>query len=240
MYDVRSFVTSEEGTYMPTISGEPQSVGTRIEFSTKSPHLILNNGDKAIFPFSPPILQTSVPDDIRELMLSEGKKLTRIEDDMNFELAGNLKFGRSYKYKEQFRSEIETFIISKAMPLFEMGAEIFGAPIPESPRLGEIWINFSEQFDFNPPHIHSRDISFVIYVDVPPRIFTVQADSIAPHAGKIMFEYGEYISPYINNSFDVEPYNGLMFLFPAKLRHYVPSFWVDEQRISVAGNISLI
>ena len=132
---------------------------------------------------------------------------------------------------------MEPFIIEKMMPMFEVGAEVFGAKIPENPYLDDMWINFSEQFDFNPPHIHNVNMSFVIYTHVPSRIFSVQADSQSPHAGKIIFEYGEYISPYINNSFDVEPYEGLMFVFPSKLRHYVPSFWVDEQRVSVAGNV---
>jgi hypothetical protein len=190
-----------------------------------------------IFPFSPPILQTTVPDNIVELLLEEGRKLNIIEDDMNFNLAGNLKFGRSYRYKKEFKETIEPFILEKIQPLFDIGETFFKADMPKDAYLDSIWINFSEQFDFNPPHIHNRDISFVIYLNVPPRIFSIQADSQAQNAGKIVFEYGEQISPYVNNGFDVEPYRGLMFIFPSKLRHYVPSFWVDEQRISVAGNV---
>lgn len=231
----------EEGTYMPTVSGSAESITlgseTRIEFFTKSPHFEISNGDKMIFPFSPPILQTTVPDEIVSLLLDEGKKLNIVEDDANFDLAGNLKFGRSFRYKKDFQKSMEQFIIEKSAPLFQIGSDLFGSAMPQSPYLDDMWINFSEQFDFNPPHIHNANISFVIYVHVPKRIFSVQADSQSPHAGKIIFEYGEYISPYINNSFDVEPHEGLMLIFPSKLRHYVPSFWVDEQRISVAGNI---
>lgn len=231
----------EEGTFMPTISASLSETldGNEIkrEFLTQSPHYILNNGDKVVFPFSPPILQTTVPKEFVNLLLDEGKKLNRVQDDANFDLAGNLKFGRSFRYRKDFKENVEQFIIEKSLPLFEVGSEIFKARMPNEIYLDDMWINFSEQYDFNPPHIHSADISFIIYVHVPERIFSVQADSQSPHAGKIIFEYGEHISPYINNAFDVEPYEGLMFVFPSKLRHYVPSYWVDEQRISVAGNI---
>ncbi len=232
----------EEGTFIPTVSGSAlqglNGEEKKIDFHTISPHFILSNGDKMIFPFSPPILQTTVPSDFVSLLLTEGKKLNRQQDDANFDLAGNLKFGRSFRYKKEFKDQVAHFIIEKTLPLFEIGTELFRAKMPNEINLDDLWINFSERYDFNPPHIHTGNISFVIYVDVPEKIFSIQADSQAPHAGKIVFEYGENFSPYINNAFDVEPYNGLMFIFPSKLRHFVPSYWVDAQRVSVAGNIS--
>jgi hypothetical protein len=110
-------------------------------------------------------------------------------------------------------------------------------PSREEMFLDDIWINFSHQFDFNPPHIHKEMLSFIIYCKVPQEIFEVQADSLSQNAGKVVFEYGEAISQYVDTEYPVQPYETLMFIFPAKLRHYVSSFWVDEERISVAGNI---
>jgi len=107
-------------------------------------------------------------------------------------------------------------------------------------KLDELWINFSQKHDFNPPHIHSGVLSFVIFCQVPEKIFEVQADSNTQRAGCITFSCGEPITQLMGTEYPVKPYKDLMFIFPAKLRHYVSSFWVDEERISVSGNFTVI
>lgn len=211
----------------------------RVDFVTDYPHFILNNGDKVVFPFSPPIYQTTVDQDFCDLLLNEGRKLDIKNDDMNFKLAGNLKFGRSYRYKKEFQGHVENYIIDKAHTFVTVQNEIFNHDLPEKQDmfLDDMWINFTHQFDFNPPHIHKEMLSFIIYCKVPQEIFQVQADSLSQNAGKVVFEYGEAISQFVDTEYPVQPYENLMFIFPAKLRHYVSSFWVDEERISVSGNI---
>lgn len=208
------------------------------DFTPMAPHYINNNGDKLIYPFGPPIFQTIVPEDIVSRLITEGKSLNRIDDDNNFHLAGNLKYGRSLKYHDDFKEELEPFIISKAEEFISM-LNSNGHPTDKwiGMELADLWINFSQTHDFNPTHIHFGDISFVIYCDVPQHIFFEQADSNFQHAGKIVFEYSDSIFDFMNDSWMVEPFNGLMFMFPSRLKHFVPAFWVDALRVSVAGNI---
>ena len=103
-----------------------------------------------------------------------------------------------------------------------------------------MWINFSQKHDFNPPHSHTGKLSFVIFCKVPEQIFEVQADSNTRRAGEIVFGYGEQITPLGGTEFPIKPYEDLMFIFPATLRHYVPSYWIDEERISVSGNFLVV
>ena len=100
-----------------------------------------------------------------------------------------------------------------------------------------MWINFQHKNDFNPPHTHTGVLSFVIFLHVDNSIFEVQADTNTKDAGKIIFSYGEEMSELIGNQWPVYPYTGLMFMFPARLKHHVPSFWIDNERISVSGNL---
>src|SRR5210317_2316953 len=67
-------------------------------------------GDKIIYPFSPPIFQTEVDTNFTKELIEEGRKLTKEEDDFNPSLAGNLKYGRSYLYKEDYILKVELYL----------------------------------------------------------------------------------------------------------------------------------
>lgn len=211
-------------------------------FETNSAY-VAHNGNKIVYPFSPPIFQTILDSDFVSKLLETGRKLNIDEDDSNHLLAGNLKYGRSFSYKEQSVKEFEPIIIGKVKEFLNMIDLQFHsnwtAPVIEKVYLEDLWINFSKKHDFNPAHIHNSLLSFVIYCHVPKEIFMVQADSNTKEAGSIVFQYGEKIFDYMHDTFSVEPFENLMFIFPSKLKHYVPPFWVDETRVSVAGNIKV-
>ena len=69
-------------------------------FVTNVPNFETEEGDKILYPFSPPIFQTEVDTNFTKELIEEGRKLTKEEDDWSPKLAGNLKYGRSYHYKE--------------------------------------------------------------------------------------------------------------------------------------------
>ena len=75
---------------------------------------------------------------------------------------------------------------------------------------------------------------------MPEDIFTVQADSNTQRAGELHFAYGEPISQLQGCEYPVKPFETLMFIFPAELRHFVPAYWVDAERISVSGNFVVV
>jgi hypothetical protein len=75
---------------------------------------------------------------------------------------------------------------------------------------------------------------------VPQKIFEEPAVSNTKDQGKIIFQHGESMTRLMGNLFPVTPYERLMFMFPAQLNHFVPSFWTDETRVSVSGNFIVV
>lgn len=210
------------------------------DFSTNSPYISNSNNEKIIFPFGPPIFQTWMHPKFCQRLIEEGRKLTKEKNDHNFQLAGNLKNGRSFLYEEEFTREAEVIIRQKVDTFLDGLDNVYGKKIDkEKLHLKSLWINFQQKHDFNPSHDHDGIFSFIIYCKVPQEIFSEQADSNSQNAGHIVFEYGENIFPYSRAGFVVEPHDNLMFIFPAKLRHYVPPYWVDAERIGVSGNFIL-
>ena len=226
-------------------------------FVTNVPNFETEDGDKILYPFSPPIFQTEVDSNFTKELIVEGRKLTKEEDDWNPRLAGNLKYGRSYHYKDDYLLKVEPYLKTYVERFFNGLYQIGGNDYKGvrnlldiqhdrrqlrqgTVRLDSLWINFSQKHDFNPPHTHNGILSFVIFCQVPKEIFEVQADSNTQRAGELHFTYGEPISKLQGNEYPVKPYENLMFIFPAKLRHYVPAYWVDAERISVSGNFVVV
>ena len=231
-------------------------------FKTNVAHYETDYGDKILYPFSPPIFQTEVDSNFTKELIEEGRKLNIKDDDWNHKLAGNLKYGRSFIYKDNFIKKAEPYLISYVERFFDGLTKQMEIRRDNNKRnlisaimevcrgrqkfeegtlkLDTLWINFSQKHDFNPPHTHSGILSFVIFCKVPDKIFSVQADSNSQVAGNIVFACGEQISKLHGCEYPIEPYDNLMFIFPAELRHYVPAYWVDEERISVSGNFIVV
>jgi len=226
-------------------------------FTTNVAKFETEDGDKILYPFSPPIFQTEVDSNFTKELIEEGRKLTKEEDDYNHKLAGNLKYGRSYHYKEDYLLKVEPYLKTYVERFFNGIYSQFG---PDNKmvkgllevqhdrrqlrqgnvRLDTLWINFSQKHDFNPPHIHLGILSFVIFCKTPKEIFEVQADSNSQEAGNIIFTFGEQTTALMGSEYPVQPYENLMFIFPAELKHFVPAYWVDAERISVSGNFVVV
>lgn len=212
-------------------------------------------GDNVIYPFGPPIFQTFVEKNNIDLLLNEGRNLKE-KDLYSDSLAGNLKNGNSYVYNEHFTKNFQFYVLSKIEDWFNImidngrafAVKRFMEIYDENKNtfvtgkliLTRLWINFQKINDFNPIHSHSGDLSFVIYLKVPKNIFSVNTSGNYKKAGLIEFLYGEPVSYFDRENFTVQPSEGLMLIFPAKLQHFVPPFWVDEERISVSGNLSVV
>jgi len=226
-------------------------------FETNVPKFLTEEGDQIIYPFGPPIFQTEVDSNFTKELIVEGRKLTKEKDDWNPLLAGNLKYGRSYHYKEDYLLKVEPYLKTYIERFFNGIYSQYGQNNKMVERLLQVqhdrrqyrqgklrldtlWINFSQKHDFNPPHTHTGVLSFVIFCQVPEEIFKVQADSNTQRAGEIHFSYGEPISKLMGGEYAVKPYENLMFIFPAELKHYVPAYWVDAERISVSGNFVVV
>ena len=224
-------------------------------FTTTAPHLVTETGDKIIYPFSPPIFQSEIDSNFIKELLDKGSQLTREKDDWREKLAGNMKYGGSYIYKDDFILKTEPYLMTYIERFLDKIIDNFGdkqigrltdIQVDRRQRrygrmrLDTMWINYQHKHDFNPPHTHRGTLSFVIYCKVPKRIFKEQAVSNSQDAGKIIFQYGEQSHPLVGTLFPVEPYEGLFLVFPANMNHLVPSFWTDDERITVAGNFVVV
>ena len=103
------------------------------------------------------------------------------------------------------------------------------------------WINFQKKGEYNPPHNHPCDLSFVTFLQVPKEIGEeYKAIPEIEHGkgpGILYFNYGEQL-PFSVKSFGKLPERGDLFLFPGWLMHHVHDFKSDVERISVSGNVN--
>jgi hypothetical protein len=110
-------------------------------------------------------------------------------------------------------------------------------------EVGKVWINYMKANEFNPPHIHSGDLSFVIYLEIPEQLKKEREEYKGTSAGPgaIQFTYGEANPTNKPSCFATHhafvPEEGDFFIFPANLQHCVFPFKCDGTRTSVAGNI---
>lgn len=109
-------------------------------------------------------------------------------------------------------------------------------------NLTAAWVNFMKAGDFNPPHNHGGEISFVVFPDVPDELIeenkAFKGNSVGP--GAIDFRYVT-VSPATNqftNSHGFMPRTGSFYIFPARLEHWVFPFKSDVTRISISGNLA--
>jgi len=110
----------------------------------------------------------------------------------------------------------------------------------EHMKLNSLWINYMRKNEFNPPHTHSGDISFVLYLKVPEEIKKEAIEFVSEGEGKpgaIQFIYGtqDRYSDYIC-SHTRFPKTNELYIFPANLHHTVMPFRSDVERVSVSGN----
>ena len=173
---------------------------------------------------------------IKELN-KRAKTLTR---DARFTLAGHLDNENCYedKDKEWF---METF-----KPYFQSYLEesvkrqSLAKPINKV-KLIDLWINFMKRYEYNPPHFHDGDLSFVIYTKVPQKLIDEKYIGTSGKPGSIIFQFGEQgsrVGGYITQR-TFMPEEGDMFIFPAGLYHHVTPYKTNVERISVSGNIDI-
>ena len=111
-------------------------------------------------------------------------------------------------------------------------------------RLEKTWVNFQKKLEFNPPHHHRGEFSFVIYCKIP---YTLEEEQATTNfitnnknlAGTFDFLYTNTIGELKSWTIPVDKsFECAMILFPAKMVHCVyPFYSSDEYRISVSGNI---
>ena len=204
------------------------------------------------FPYwGPFVLETHINRELTDLLLTKGKEA---KIDARKKLAGKLD-------KEFYYENYEDWFTSKFSPYMDLYVEglmthqptaftyFFGTNTWFFPSgdieercwtLDQLWINYQQPGEYNPPHNHTGDLSFVVYLQVPKELITEHEEKKDEHnnegPGAICFQYGEQL-PFSISRYWRMPDEGMLVVFPAWIQHYVHSFTSDVERISVSGNI---
>ena len=187
--------------------------------------------------FGPYVARYNVNDELINGLLERGEKLT--PGDANKDLAGYLKDQR------HFTIEDKKWFIEKFQPYADsysdgyIQAHNFRKEFATSKfQLIDLWINYMKQNEYNPPHTHDGQVSWVIFlntIDLNEEIENYKGTAGRP--GSFVCEYGENQLPYWAKTGNAYlPTKGEMFMFPAMLRHFVVPFKSNQERISVSGN----
>ena len=183
--------------------------------------------------WGPCVVQFKILDEFKKALLSEAEKSTT---SYGSRLAGHLKKEvklDSNNYQKYFN---EIFTIYNHALSNWMGKKENIQYI-----VSDLWCNFQNPNEFNPPHNHGGILSFVIYLKVPKEIREECKAHQEPKAsagpGSISFFMGDADkkNTITNNSFF--PEEGDIFVFPAWLKHWVYPYKSDVVRVSVSGNI---
>jgi len=186
------------------------------------------------FHWGPFLYKTKLTDEeinkIKKLCKKDKKK------DYRKSLAGLIKNEYGIE-KEKLFPIIAPYIESYLKAAFEH----YGLTHGKSISLESSWVNYMTKFESNPIHIHSKDLSFVIFTEIPENLKkeieqTVTSDELP---GVLNFLHTLPRDDFEINKYQFIPEKNDFFIFPATLHHYVNHFQSEGERVSVSGNLKI-
>ena len=198
------------------------------------------NDDKVtynVLNWGPCVVQVKVSDDFKNKLLLGAESARAKKLDYTDKLAGIIKEEYTYEKKEDYLPEV-----AQCLGIYDAAFQRWKSdPYEQKPEymLTALWVNYMKQHEFNPPHDHSDQLSFVIFLKVPEEIKNEHKEYKGKSGGpgSLSFLYGEGNRQAITYQ-SVHPNEGDMFIFPAWMKHYVAPFYSDVTRISVSGNVA--
>jgi hypothetical protein len=218
---------------------------------------------ETLIPFGPAILKTSIPSYVVDNLnvhcdetLADEQKLK--DYDYSGQLAGNVK--KEFKLSGEFLNKEENFsnILRKLAERMiavdvrgteeQLGVSYLRNAPPSTTNIDRkyitgcqvltVWCVSQWGGDFNPLHIHSGDLSGVLYLKVPEGLEEeYKNEDHHPAVGDIEFITG-MPQAFSRNSVKVSPKVGDLYVFPAWLHHTAYPFRTpDQERRSISFNI---
>ena len=190
-----------------------------------------------VLTWGPCVAKLKITDEFFKVLTEEANASVKEELSYNDRLAGIIQ--KEYKFRD----------LAKVQPYLNEIVNVYDQiwdkwrnsdkPSKNSYLIKSVWVNFQRQHEFNPPHDHSDDLSFVTYLKIPPEIKQEFKDYKGKSSGPggLSFIYGEGDRKAITYQAHF-PEEKDFFIFPAWLKHYVAPFKADVERISVSGNVA--
>ena len=187
--------------------------------------------------WGPCVVQLKVSDDFKNKLITGAEESKKEKLNYQDKLAGIIKEEYHYKKVENYLPEI-----AQCLGVYDVAFQKWkNENYKQKPEylVTTMWVNFMKRHEYNPPHDHADQLSFVIFLKVPEEITKEQLDFVGKSGGpgSLSFLYGEGNRQAITYQ-SIHPKEGDMFIFPAWLKHYVAPFYSDVTRISVSGNVA--
>ena len=94
-------------------------------------------------------------------------------------------------------------------------------------RLRNLWVNYQQQYEYNPIHTHTGIVSFVIFTDIP-----YGSEERESHNSNGAFQLEADVLPVDKT------WNGVILMFPSTTKHAVYPFKsTQKERVTVSGNL---
>lgn len=188
------------------------------------------------FHWGPFLMHTNVPKKECQIFLDEGKRCRKNKKlDFRHKLAGHIK--EEYALDNPVKLAP---VLQKYFEAYTIGYNQWrgAGSIQPNFKLTALWINYMKANEFNPPHDHSGDLSFVLYPSVPQDIINEckAFTGTMRGPGGIAWFYGEGNRQCIS-AVNQLPESGDLYIFPATLKHWVFPFKSKVERVSVSGNV---
>jgi hypothetical protein len=213
-----------------------------------------------ITPFSPTIMETTVPEKFIKLInkigddvLSDDKKSAQF--DWSGHLVGKVHKEVQIPMVKQDEADYCKDILKGACVKYLKELIVKGRayidnmilhhpkhgnlhPTDENINISQSWIVSQYKGEYNPWHQHSGHLSAVIYLKVPKgmdEFFEKEGEDHYPVGGAIQFMQGDKQN-FRNDTLTFRPEVGKMLVFPSWLKHSVYPFDVDGERRSMSFN----
>ena len=190
--------------------------------------------------FGPYVPLCRVHDSLITGLINRGEKLE--SGTANTDLAGHITDQRRYTMedKEWYIREFKPYVDWYVQGALEWSGHKFDPEqFSTSFTLMDLWVNYMKQHEYNPEHFHGGQMSWVIFCKTPDVTAEQKKfEGSSPPPGSLVFHYGEPQHPkWADHTFNYQPQENYMWMFPAQLRHQVMPFHTDGTRITVSGNL---
>ena len=206
-------------------------------------------------PFSPTIMESTVPDKFVEIVNDTADKVlssetASVEWDWSHKLVGKVHKEIQIPISNKEHRELlfttmrgacvdylkESIKNNTAYGWKKIASD--AVPTVDNIHLTHSWVVSQYAGEYNPWHHHSGDFSSVIYLKLPPNMHKEIEEDFEDHYpanGLIEFMFGEN-QGFRSDNLKFKPEVGKLLMFPSWLKHFVYPFKSEGERRSMSFN----
>ena len=206
-------------------------------------------------PFSPTIMESTVPDKFVEIVNDTadkvlGSETASIEWDWSHKLVGKVHKEvqipvRNKEHREFLFTTMKSACVDYLKESIKNNTaygwkKIAGDAVPtmDNIHMAHSWVVSQYAGEYNPWHHHSGDFSSVIFLKLPPNMHKEIEKDFKDHYpanGLIEFMFGEN-QGFRSDNLKFKPEVGKLLMFPSWLKHFVYPFKSEGERRSMSFN----